>query len=65
MLPHALPQSSDPAAGATLEQAPAAVTIVFGETPDPALSALHVLDSAGHDHATGKAQVVASSTGSA
>ena len=56
---HALPQSSDPAAGATLERAPVAVTIVFGEAPDPGLSVLRVLDSGGHDHVTGRAQVVA------
>ncbi len=51
---HALPQSSDPAAGATLKQAPVTVTIVFGETPDPRLSLLRVLDSAGQDHSAGK-----------
>lgn len=55
---HALPQSSDPAAGATLKEAPSAVTITFGETPDPRLSLLRVLDSAGQDHATGKSQAV-------
>jgi copper transport protein len=51
---HALPQSSDPAAGATLKAAPSSVTVVFGETPDPNLSVLRVLDSSGQDHTTGK-----------
>ena len=55
---HALPQSSDPAAGATLKAAPSAVTIVFGETPDPRLSLLRVLDSAGQDNTVGKTHTV-------
>jgi copper transport protein len=50
---HALPQSSDPAPGAELKQPPAAVTIVFGETPDPKLSRLQVLDANGRDHSVG------------
>jgi copper transport protein len=58
---HALPQSSDPAPGAELKQAPAAVTIVFGETPDPKLSRLRVLDSSGRDHAVGLTHALASS----
>src|ERR1700737_3555071 len=53
---HALPQSSDPAAGATLKQAPNTVTITFGEAPDPRLSAIRVLDSTGQDHTVGKTQ---------
>jgi len=55
---HALPQSSDPAAGARLATAPTAVTIVFGETPDPRLSLIRVLDSSGTNHATGKTVAV-------
>ncbi len=58
---HALPQSSDPAPGAELKQAPTAVTIVFGETPDPKLSRLRVLDSSGRDHAVGPTHALASS----
>ena len=44
---HALPQSSSPSAGATLSNPPTKVTITFGERPDPKLSAINVLDSAG------------------
>jgi copper transport protein len=44
---HALPQSSNPSAGATLSTPPATVTITFGERPDPKLSAINVLDSIG------------------
>src|SRR6516164_2894152 len=58
---HALPQSSDPAPGAELKQAPTAVTIVFGETPDPRLSRLRVLDSSGRDHAAGPTHALPSS----
>lgn len=57
---HALPQSSDPAPGATLKQAPSQVSIVFGETPDVRLSLLRVLDSAGQDHTVGKTMAAAS-----
>jgi copper transport protein len=45
---HALVSSSDPADGAILDQAPAAVTITFTEKPDPKLSGIQVLDSLGH-----------------
>ena len=58
-LGHALLQSSDPAAGATLGSAPAAVTLTFGETADPRLSSVKVLDSAGQDHVAGPIEVVA------
>ena len=44
---HALPQSSVPAAGSTVSQAPAVVTITFGETPDPPVSGITVLDHTG------------------
>ncbi len=50
---HALLQSSDPAAGATLGSAPSFVRLTFGETPDPRLSSVKVLDSAGQDHVSG------------
>ena len=45
---HALPQSSDPSAGANLATAPTAVTITFGERPDPKLSTIKVLDTSGN-----------------
>jgi copper transport protein len=46
---HAVLTSSEPAAGASLDRAPAAVTLRFSEAPDPALSTVHVLDTAGHE----------------
>lgn len=46
-LAHALPQSSDPGAGATLATPPTQVTITFGERPDPKLSTIKVLDTSG------------------
>lgn len=55
---HSLPQRSDPSAGATLATAPAAVTITFGETPDPKLSTIRVLDRAGKVVSSGPATVV-------
>ncbi|HSS11963.1 MAG TPA: copper resistance protein CopC [Acidimicrobiales bacterium] len=58
---HALPESSDPAAGAVLKQAPTSVTIVFGETPDAKLSRLRVLDSSGRDHSVGPTHAVPAS----
>jgi copper transport protein len=53
VLGHALLQSSDPAAGATLGSAPSGVKLTFGETPDPRLSSVKVLDSSGTDHVSG------------
>ena len=47
VLAHALPQSSDPSPNSSLSVAPADVTITFGETPDPTLSSIKVLDKAG------------------
>ena len=41
---HANLASSDPAANALLDQAPAEVTMTFTEPPDPKLSIVHVLD---------------------
>jgi copper transport protein len=52
---HALPQSSSPAAGATLSTPPATVTITFGERPDPKLSTINVLDSSGASVTAGPA----------
>ena len=52
-LGHALLQSSDPPAGATLGSAPSVVRLTFGETPDVRLSSIKVLDSAGTDHVSG------------
>jgi copper transport protein len=46
---HAVLTSSEPAAGASLDRAPGAVTLQFSEAPDPALSTVHVLDSSGHE----------------
>lgn len=55
---HALLQSSDPAAGATLGSAPTAVTLTFGEAPDPRLSSVKVLDVGGGDHTSGPVEPV-------
>ena len=44
---HALLRASTPAPGAVLPQSPPSVTITFTEEPEPTLSAVHVLDSAG------------------
>ncbi len=50
---HALPQSSDPSPGANVATAPTAVTITFGERPDPKLSTIKVLDTGGNLVSTG------------
>lgn len=55
---HALAQSSDPAEGATLDQAPSAVTVTFGEPPDPKLSTIRVLDTSGQSFDAGPTQAV-------
>ena len=55
---HALLQSSDPVAGATLGSSPSSVTLTFGERPDPRLSSIKVLDTAGANHASGAAEAV-------
>lgn len=57
---HALPLSSDPAAGATVAPAPTAVTITFGERPDPKLSTIKVFDASGTDVSAGPTTVVGS-----
>jgi len=56
---HALLQSSDPAANTTLQASPTAVTIRFGERPDPRLSTVKVLDTSGKSVAAGGATAVA------
>ena len=56
---HALLQSSDPAANATLAAAPGTVTIRFGERPDPQLSSIKVLDTSGKSVTAGSAAAVA------
>jgi copper transport protein len=55
---HALAVSSTPPAGATLAEAPKTVTIVFSEAPDPRLSTIQLLDSAGGPHQTGHSTAV-------
>ena len=44
---HAALESSDPAAGAELATSPARILLTFGEKPDPKLSLVKVVDSAG------------------
>ena len=56
---HALAVSSTPPAGATVEQSPQTVTIVFSEVPDPRLSTIQVLDSSGNPHQIGRSSQVA------
>lgn len=55
---HALPQSSVPAEGSTVSQPPGSVSIVFGETPDPSLSSITVVDSSGSNVDAGPTAVV-------
>jgi copper transport protein len=52
---HALPVGSDPAPGDILQQPPRAVTMIFNEAPDPALSYIKVLDTAGNHYEEGTA----------
>ncbi len=58
VLAHALLQSSDPAAGATLASGPSQVVIRFGEPPDPKLSSIKVLDTSGAPVTAGPTVVV-------
>jgi copper transport protein len=44
---HALPQSAIPAEGSEVQTAPKTVEITFGETPDPRLSTITVVNSSG------------------
>ncbi len=57
---HALLQSADPAAGSTVSTAPTAVTLTFGESPDPRLSSVKVRDKTGQDEAGGPVEAVPS-----
>jgi copper transport protein len=55
---HALRQSSVPDSGAELPQAPAGVTITFGEEPDARLSSIEVLSTGGQQYQQGPLQAV-------
>ena len=55
---HALPQSAVPAEGSEVEAAPHFVEISFGETPDPRLSTITVVDSSGASVTAGPTAVV-------
>jgi copper transport protein len=59
---HALLRASTLASGAILQQSPAMVTLTFTEEPEPTLSAIHVLDSAGAVVDRGGAQSVPGNT---
>ncbi|HSO94045.1 MAG TPA: copper resistance protein CopC, partial [Candidatus Dormibacteraeota bacterium] len=50
---HSLVRFSDPADGATLTHAPSLIFITFTEAPEPKLSHLAILDTAGHQVAEG------------
>jgi copper transport protein len=53
---HALLRQSDPPAGAALDRAPQAVTLIFTEEPEPSLSTIRVLSAAGQDVTRGPAR---------
>src|SRR5207248_2011318 len=55
---HALVASSQPADGSVLPSAPSQVLITFTEAPDPGLSSIQVLSSAGIPVTSVKAQTV-------
>jgi len=55
---HALLQRSLPDSGAVLQQTPQTITLTFTEQPEPTLSAIHVLDSAGRQVDRAGARVV-------
>ena len=55
---HALLRQSHPGAGATLQHAPDAVTLIFTEEPEPALSTIQVVDANGRTVSAGPAQIV-------
>lgn len=57
-LAHALAQSSVPPPGAVLNEAPATVTITFGEAPDPRLSSIAVVDTSGAGWTSGRSIAV-------
>ncbi|MGZ4126326.1 MAG: copper resistance CopC family protein, partial [Actinomycetota bacterium] len=56
-LAHALLQSSRPAANATLQTAPASLSLTFTEPPDPSLSTIQLLGSSGAQVALGRQAV--------
>jgi copper transport protein len=55
---HALLLVSSPADGASVEQAPAQMLLVFTEALDPVLSTVRVVDASGDEVTTGRAQAV-------
>ncbi|MGZ6299393.1 MAG: copper resistance CopC/CopD family protein [Candidatus Limnocylindria bacterium] len=55
---HALLIASEPGAGVTLSEPPTEVLLTFGEAPDPKLTTIRVLDSAGNDQAAGPVETV-------
>jgi copper transport protein len=54
---HALLRSSRPAANATLQAAPASLSLTFTEPPDPSLSTIQLLGSSGAQVALGRQSV--------
>jgi copper transport protein len=56
---HALLRDSEPAGGASLDRAPRRVVLTFTERPDPRISTVHVLDTAGREVEAAKAAPVA------
>jgi copper transport protein len=46
---HAALRGSDPAGGSSVDRGPGALTLRFSEAPDPRLSSVHVLDTAGRE----------------
>lgn len=59
VLAHALLRQSEPPDGAALDTPPDRIVITFTEEPEPALSLIKVVDSAGREVATGPARAVA------
>jgi copper transport protein len=55
---HGLLESSDPADGSTVDTAPRQVVLTFTERPEPRLSSVRVLDTAGNEVGSGPASVV-------
>src|SRR5207237_837611 len=56
---HALLNRSDPPSGATLQQAPQAVTLTFTEAPEPTLSSVRILLPSGQQVPTGPLHALA------
>src|SRR6266513_4604819 len=56
---HALLNRSDPPSGATLQQAPRAVTLTFTEAPEPTLSSVRILLPSGQQVPTGPLHALA------